>query len=147
MANNLVRWGAFDDLTSLWDSLDRLQERIVPRPGTSRAASMRLPVDVYETDHDIVVTTVLPGVDPADVDVTLERGVLTLRGEIKPPLGNVNYWVQEIPYGTFARSLTLNIPLQEDEITASFDKGILTVCLPKAAAARSRTIKVDVKRD
>lgn len=146
MVNRLIDWN-FDDMDWVWDSFDRLQERLTQRMTPTRTLSVRVPIDVYETDHDIVVVAPLPGVDPDDVDVRFERGVLTIRGEFKPPLGNVDYRIQEIPYGTFSRSLTIDIPVQEEEIGATFEHGIITVSLPKAATARPRTIRVRVQRD
>ena len=146
MVNRLIDWG-IDDLNWVWDSFDRLQERMTRRMTPTRASSVRVPIDVYETDRDIVVVAPLPGVDPADVDVRFERGVLTIRGEFKPPLSNVDYRVQEIPYGAFSRSLAIDIPVQEEEIAATFEQGILTVSLPKAATARPRTIRIKLQRD
>lgn len=139
MVDDLIGW---EDMASLWGSFDRLEKRMAERATSFRAPSVRVPLDIYETDHDIVVVAALPGVDPSDIDIRFERGVLTLRGEFKPPLGNVEYWLQEIPYGTFTRSVAIKIPVQEDEIGATFEQGILTISLPKTAQARRRTIRV-----
>lgn len=139
VVDDLIGW---EDMASLWDSFERLEKRMMQRATSFRTASVRVPLDIYETDHDVVVVAALPGVDPSDIDIRFERGVLTLRGEFKPPLGNVEYWLQEIPYGTFARSVAIKVPVQEDEIGATFEQGILTISLPKTDQARRRTIRV-----
>jgi len=88
----------------------------------------------------------VPGLKPEDVDVTLEGDTLTLRGEFKAPMDNVDYIFQERPYGKFSRTLTINVPVDHEKVEAAFENGVLTVTLPKAEAARPKTIKVEAKK-
>ena len=70
---------------------------------------------------------------------------LTIRGEFKPPMENVDYLMNERPYGTFVRNLTINIPIQADKAEAKFENGLLTLVLPKAEEVRPKVIKVKAK--
>lgn len=134
------------EMVSLRDMMSRLlEESLVPSwawgPRTEER-TWRLPLDVYATDDEIVIQASVPGLKPEDVEITLEGDTLTIKGEFKAPLENVNYLLQERGYGVFVRTLTLNIPVEADKATARFENGLLTLVLPKAQAVRPRVIKV-----
>jgi HSP20 family protein len=134
------------EMVSLRDMMSRLlEESLVPSwawgPRTEER-TWRLPLDVYATDDEIVIQAAVPGLKPEDVEITLEGDTLTIKGEFKAPLENVNYLLQERGYGVFVRTLTLNIPVEADKATARFENGLLTLVLPKAQAVRPRVIKV-----
>ena len=106
---------------------------------------MRLPIDAYTTADELVITVAAPGVSPDDVELTFEGGVLTIKGEVPGPMGNVDYVAQERPYGEFLRTVNVSLPVQADKIEATFDRGLLTVTLPKVEEAKPKTIEVKVK--
>lgn len=143
---SMLRWDPTEDLVSLRDAMNRLmEESFVPAwnrraQGTERG--LRLPLDAYVTQDEIVITASVPGLNAEDVEITLEGDTLTIRGELKAPIDNVDYVMQERPYGVFSRSLVLNIPVDVDKADASFENGVLTLKLPKAQEVRPRTIKV-----
>ena len=148
---SLTRWGPFDDLVSLRNAMEQLmEESVVPswvaRSERPSAGEVRLPLDAYATDEEIVIIAPVPGVDPDDVEITLESETLTIRGELKAPLENVDYLLLERPYGTFVRNLRVNVPVETENIEASFDDGELKIVLPKAEQVRPRTIKVKAKK-
>jgi HSP20 family protein len=124
--------------------IDRMFEDSFVRPTwrTEGSRVLRPPLDIYTTDEDIVVLMSVPGVKPEEVDITVEGDTVTIRGEIKPPLENVDYVVQERASGPFRRVITLNVPVEADKAEASFKDGILTLTLPKAEETRPRVIKV-----
>jgi HSP20 family protein len=141
---SLTRWDPVSEVVSLRQMMDRLFEDSFVRP-TWRAEGSRMlrpPLDIYTTDEDIVIVMSVPGVKPEEVDVTVEGDTVTIRGEIKPPLENVDYVVQERASGPFRRVITLNVPVEADKAEASFKDGILTLTLPKAEEIKARTIKV-----
>ncbi len=88
----------------------------------------------------------MPGLKAEEVNITLEGDTLAISGEIKPPMENVDYIFQERPYGKFSRTLTINVPVDTEKVEATFDNGVLTITLPKAEAARPKTIKVESKK-
>lgn len=103
----------------------------------------RLPLDAYATDNEIVVTAALPGVRPEDVEVILEGGALTIRGQVQTSREeNANYILREHFYGAFSRTLQVNVPVNADRVEASFENGMLTVVLPKADEVKPKQINV-----
>jgi HSP20 family protein len=132
------------EVVSLRQMIDRMFEDSFVRPTwrTEGSRVLRPPLDIYTTDEDIVVLMSVPGVKPEEVDITVEGDTVTIRGEIKPPLENVDYVVQERASGPFRRVITLNVPVEADKAEASFKDGILTLTLPKAEETRPRVIKV-----
>ena len=148
---NLVRWEPFRDLVSLREAMDQLFEQSMVRPRTrgwvagTRDEQIRLPLDVYTTSEEIVITASLPGLTPDEVDIALEGDTLTIRGELRPPLENVDYLFQERAYGLFSRTLTLNVPVQAEGAEAVFENGVLTLTLPKAEETKPKIIRVKSK--
>jgi len=102
------------------------------------------PVDIYETDNEVVVRADLPGVDQRDLDIRLENNVLTIKGERKmeQEAKEDNYHRIESAYGTFVRSFTLPAIVEEDKIKAEYKNGVLKIVLPKKEQAKPRQIKV-----
>ena len=147
---SVIRWEPFRDLMTLREAMDRLFEDSFVRTGarwvSSGEARCELPLDVYTTDEELVITAAVPGMDPEDVEITIEGDTLTIKGELKGPLDNVDYLIQERPYGKFSRTLRLNIPVQADKAEATFEKGILTLVLPKQEEIKPKTIEVKVKK-
>jgi HSP20 family protein len=146
---SIVRWDPFKDLMTLREAMDRLfEESFVRTPSRWSPAAeggCELAMDVYTTDEELVITAGVPGMAPEDVDITIEGDTLTIKGEIKAPLDNVNYVIQERPYGKFQRTLRLNIPVQADKAEATFDRGILTLVVPKQEEIKPRAIQIKAK--
>lgn len=143
----IIRWGPVREFTRLNDAMDRMFEESWIKPFPARAErEARLPLDVYTTPSEIVIMASVPGLKPDEVAITLEGDTLSINGEIKPPMENVEYIFQERPYGKFSRTLTINVPVEAEKAEATFDSGVLTLTLPKAEAARPKTIKVEAKK-
>jgi HSP20 family protein len=102
-------------------------------------------VDLSEDENEITVKAELPGLEAKDVELTLDQGVLTIRGEKKfeGEEKKENYHRIERSYGSFVRSVPLPRAVKSDKVKAKFDKGVLTVTMPKAEKAQSRTIAIE----
>jgi HSP20 family protein len=148
--SSIVRWEPFGNMMTLRDAMDRLFEESVvgPRGWLAPTAGTELALDMYETDNDLVVTAAVPGLSPEDVDVTVVGDVLTIKGETKSEIKNdkANYHRQERRYGSFLRSVALPLAVQLDKADAKFADGVLTVTLPKAEAAKPRSIKIKAEK-
>ncbi len=141
-------WEPMSDLIAWQQAMDRLFDEAWGRRGLGWRRGERvdlLPVDMYTTADEVVVQASVPGVDPNDVEITIEGETLTIKGERKPPLENVEYQIQERRYGPFARTLSLGVPVQADKAEATFDQGVLTLTIPKAEEVRPKVIKVKSK--
>jgi HSP20 family protein len=134
--NRSVAW------PNLWDELDRWT-------GVSVMNDSMLAVDVYETDHDVVVKMPVPGIKADDLNISVTGDTVTVQGESRSEDENKdekrNYYFREVRYGSFARSVTLPAPVQSDKAEASTEDGILTLMLPKAEEAKPKSIKVTTR--
>ena len=117
------------------------------RQGFSGAQVMTPTLDVKENEKEIVVKADLPGMDEKDINLTIYNGVLSLRGEKKSEHTDEreNYHVMERSYGSFQRSIRLPDTIDEDKAEARFDKGVLTITLPKRPETVSAQKKIEIK--
>jgi HSP20 family protein len=101
-------------------------------------------VDVREEDQRYVILADVPGVDPADIDISMDKGVLTIKGERKPETAAESAKVTRVErhYGAFQRSFTLPDSADADAITAAGKNGVLEIAIPKKAQAAPRKIAV-----
>jgi HSP20 family protein len=115
-----------------------------PQLWSQRGDNVPVPLDVIEEDGQFVVKASMPGVSPDEVEITLTDNVLTIKGETKreSESNESNYHVRERQYGSFLRHLTLPMPVNSDEVEATFENGILTLRLPKTEAAKPKRIAV-----
>jgi HSP20 family protein len=104
------------------------------------------PCDIYETDEEVVLKMELPDMRKEDIHVTFENTLLTVRGERKfeARVNRESYHRVERKYGEFIRTFTLPTTLEGNKVVAEFKEGMLTVRLPKNAAAVARKIEVNV---
>ena len=128
-----------------WALLNRLHREFDQNfETTAREATFAPAVDVHEDAARFVVRADLPGVKPADINVTAEKGVLTLRGErsVEKQEGEGRYSRVERVSGKFVRSFTLPENVATDRITAQFKDGVLELAIPKEAKPEPRRIEV-----
>jgi HSP20 family protein len=104
-------------------------------------------LDVTEDAKTFTVTAELPGMSEKEIDLSISGDTLTIRGEKNDEKKdkNKNYYYSERSYGAFMRSIPLPRQVETDKVSASFKKGVLTITLPKTAAAMESTKKIDVK--
>ncbi|MBI5879465.1 MAG: Hsp20/alpha crystallin family protein [Chloroflexi bacterium] len=148
--NTVIRWDPMSDVVSLRDAMDRLFEDSFIQPrfmGTIREGFGQLPVDVVESDNDVVVKASVPGIKPEDLDITVVGDTLTIKGEIKAQTKEekTNFLLRERRWGMFQRTLTLPVEVQADRARAEFEHGVLTLTLPKVEEIKPKQIKVSLK--
>lgn len=117
------------------------------KPFESGIGSFNPRIDVVDSEKEICIKAELPGMDEKDIDVSLSRGVLSIRGEKKEEKEDKgkDYYKMERSYGSFSRSIQLPTEVDESNITANFKNGVLNVTLPKTAKAVEETKKISVK--
>lgn len=142
----LVRWDPFREMMTLRNAMDRMFEDSMVRryQDVSESGAGYLPLDIYQTENDIVVKASIPGVKPDEVDISLTGDTLTIKGEHKEEqeVQEQNYARREIRYGAFSRSIVVPMQIQHDKVEATFDNGILTLTLPKAEAVKPKQIQI-----
>lgn len=116
-------------------------------PFESRLGAFNPKVDVTENDKEIKISAELPGMDEKDIDVSIQKDVLTIKGEKKEEKEDKgkDYYRMERSYGSFSRSVPLPVEVETDKVEAKFKKGVLSITLPKTAKAVAETKKIAVK--
>ncbi len=140
----MTRWEPFRDLARLQDEMSRMFDDRLYRAGES--VGWTPACDIYEDEEGVTLRFELAGVDPQDVDVHFENGVLTVKGErkLEKEEKRENYHRVERSFGTFTRSFSLPGSVDAEKIKAETKNGVLTVALPKKAEAKPRAIQVKV---
>jgi HSP20 family protein len=138
----LVRWEPFREVAALHTELSRLMNAF---EGPGRATQSWVPaLDVWETDDALVYAFDLPGVDEDRLSIEVEDAALTVSAE-REQSGEVSedgYRRFERRYGSFRRTVALPQGVDEEAISASFDKGVLEVRVPKPEQAKPRRIEI-----
>lgn len=102
-----------------------------------------LAVDVYQTETELVIQSAIAGVKPEELNISIEKDILTIEGERKKPFEEKgDYLIQECYWGKFSRKIILPVEINPDKIEATFKEGILTIRLPKILKEKKRKILV-----
>jgi HSP20 family protein len=133
----------WDPLRELQREVGRIMETFDPFQ-VARRVQVYPPMNLYDAGDRYVLTAQLPGMTSGDIELSITGDTLTMRGERKRPerIKDENYRRQERPMGRWSRTVTLPDRVDNDQVSASFAGGILTIQLPKAAEARPRHIAV-----
>jgi HSP20 family protein len=104
-------------------------------------------IDVAESEKEVVITAELPGIDNKDFEVTLSGDLLTIQGEKKSEQEHKNgdAYHKERHFGSFSRSIRLPFEVKDEKVDANYDKGVLTVRIPKPADAQRTARRIEVK--
>jgi HSP20 family protein len=142
-------WNPWNEMVTLREAMNQLLEDSYIRPsamvrGATGTGTFSFPLSVYGTADELKVEALLPGVSPEDVQVDLDRGVLTIAAKRHgwEPTEGQTWFLREIQPGQFSRSLTLPFPVEVEQAEANFTNGVLTLTLPKAAAAKPKRIQI-----
>jgi len=147
MRTTLNRWEPFRGATTLQEQVNRLFGNALERAGEESNLTTWAPaVDIYETEHELVVKADLPEVEAKELDIRVENNVLTIRGERKfeKKVNEDNYLRVERAYGSFSRSFSLANTVNSEAIKADYQNGVLTLTIPKREEAKPKQIKVNV---
>jgi HSP20 family protein len=101
-------------------------------------------LEMSETDKDIRVSADVPGLEEKDVEVVLDNGVLTIRGEKKAEREDTARHFSERYYGRFERRMSVGADIEPDKVRATFKNGVLDVTLPKTEKARAQTKRIPI---
>ena len=126
-----------------FSTLDRMLSRLGPGSGLGAGQSWSLPMDVYRKGDEFIVELDVPGVEPSSIDMTVERNMLTVSGEVHPRHDDVDeVIVCERPHARFRRQVYLGEDLDTDNIQARYENGVLSIRIPVREQQRARRIEV-----
>ena len=141
----LTKFDPWREINGLQEEMGRLfDDRFALRAGESLGWTPA--TDIYEDEEGVSLRFDLAGVEPKDVDIRFENGVLTIKGErkLEQEEKKENYHRVELSYGAFNRSFSLPPTVDADQIRAESKSGMLVVHLPKKAEAKPKSIQVKV---
>ena len=146
---NMQVWNPFQEFENM---LERYSKSGMSNLGKQMNTEMSVAdwapsVDIEEQEHKYLIRADLPGVDKKDIEVKLENGVLSIRGEKKTERETgrgTRLHRTERFHGTFARSFTLPDAVKADEVDASYKDGVLTLAIPKQEEVKPKSIEIKV---
>jgi HSP20 family protein len=150
----LTRWNPARESANLQRRMERLFDEMVGQGlwRTGDEQSLRgawVPaINILEKDDSMQITADLPGLNPEDVEVTVEQGVLNIRGERKfeeAAEGETFHRVERL-YGVFERNFTLPNSIDTEKIEANFNNGVMVLTLPKREESKPRSVKIKVSK-
>jgi HSP20 family protein len=141
----LRRWEPFNELRWMQENVDRLWKDFYgPGGDGAEIEHWAIPLDVMEEGDNIVIHASMPGVDPKNIDVSIENDVLTIKGHTREEREHTegNYLMRERRSGAFHRSLRLPDTVNTEKAHPYYDHGVLTVTLPKVEGKKARKLTV-----
>jgi len=151
----LVRWNPAKEIDSMRKDMENIFHGFfdpfpVRRHGgwpvvTERGVNVP-GIEMYDRKGEIVARVELPGVDRKDLDLTVTKDSLTIKGESKKgeEVKEEEYYLSELTYGSFSRTVGLPVEVDNEKAKATFKDGILEIVMPKKEEAKAREIKIDV---
>ncbi|MEW6545461.1 MAG: Hsp20/alpha crystallin family protein [Bacillota bacterium] len=150
---SLMRWDPFRDLVEIQRSLEDLFRRTFatweqPLAAPVRSTGWVPALDVIQKEGQLLIRAELPGVDPEQVEVTVEDNQLTIKGERKEEVQveKENWLRRELRYGSFQRCLTLPAEADTEHIKATYRNGVLEITVPYQPTAKPRRLTIDVEK-
>jgi HSP20 family protein len=147
----IVRWDPFREMSTLQERMTRLFDDALNRtrrPDDDYISGSWAPsVDVRETKDALLIQAELPGVDPKDVQISVDNGVLSIKGarNFEKASEGETYHRVERAYGAFERAFTLPTNVNPEKIDAIYTNGILTMTLHKRDEAKPKSITIKVQ--
>ena len=141
--NVLTRWDPLQEPLDFRRAMDQVMQRSFLDPD-GKMQQFDMAMDISETPDAYEIEASMPGIDPDDVDITMDNHVLTIRGETKTEeeKKDRNYHLRERRVGSYVRSITLPSSIKEDAIEAHYENGVLKLRLPKAEEAEPKHIQI-----
>lgn len=150
----IVRMDPLDAFLGLQEDLNRLfrkgwMKSAAPEGSLTEGGAWAPAVDIYETPGAYVIEAELPGIEPESIDVSVEDGVINLKGErrLEKEAKEENYLRVERAYGMFQRTIRLPSEIDTEGVSASCNNGVLKVSIPRVEPAKPRSIQVKVEPD
>jgi len=140
----IIKWSPF---WSDFEEMEKMFSGLSPAMNDMGAGFIPA-VDVYEDKDNVIVEAQLAGIDPEKVDISIENGVLSIKGESekKREVEDKNYYRKEIRRGSFFRSVPLPTHVEGDKASAVAEDGVLKISIPKAPEVKPKSIRIETRK-
>jgi HSP20 family protein len=140
----ITRWNPTRDALDLVNEFERIFDLPAYRGRVETPTHLGLALDVVEKDEAYELKASVPGINPDDINITLEDNVLTIQGEVKSEetVEEGKYHLRERRYGSFGRTLRFPVAVNADAVEANYENGVLTLSVPKAEEVKPKRITV-----
>ena len=141
----IIRFSHYNEVDSFRRQFDRMFNEMASL-NSSHSSNWKPAVELHDAQDHFVLKAQLPGLDAKDLDISVTREVVAIKGEYhnNNDKENKGLHYSEFRYGKFERAIKLPVAVQNDKVNAKFDNGILTLTLPKVEAAVNRVVKVNL---
>lgn len=141
----LVRWNPYAEMSSFRRQMDRLFDDIAS-PNAFGDHSWQPAIELEDSGENLVLKAQLPGLNADDLDISASRDSLTISGEYRTEeeSDSKGTYHSEFRYGKFSRTIKLPVAIQQDQVTANYQNGIVTLTLPKVEDAVNRSVKINL---
>jgi len=148
----LVRWNPATELDAFRRQMDRLFDEMTGDGFAGSRSEHRaltpqwgqLPIELNDAGDNLELKAQVPGINPDDLDVTVNRDSVTISGEYRHEDKDDNSYGSEFQYGKFSRTIGLPVGIQQDNVQADYSNGILTLHLPKIEQAANQQVKINL---
>ncbi len=141
----LRRWEPFRELRQMQENMDRLWRSFSPGGGeTGNVENWAIPLDVVQQGDNFIVKASVPGVNPEDIDVSIENDVLTIKGQTKEEREHQegNYLMRERRSGSFYRALRLPDTVDSDKAQPHYESGVLSITFPRMESKKPKRLQI-----
>ena len=145
--NTLIPFRSLDEIRHFDDFFAQLMGGNQVQPSSTQFTS--IPLDVIEDEGTITIKAAVPGINPDELEVSIENNVLTIKGEHKSEefSENAKVFRRENTYGTISRSIRLSPQLNQESVNASFKNGFVTITIPKVEEEKPKSLRIPVSTE
>ncbi len=141
----LRRWEPFRELRQMQENMDRMWRSFGQEGGEAgNVENWAIPLDVVQQGDNIIVKASVPGVNPEDIDVSIENDVLTIKGQTREEREHQegNYLMRERRAGSFYRALRLPDTLDSDQAQCHYEHGVLSITFPRMESKKAKRLQI-----
>lgn len=143
---SLIQWDGRDPFAEF----DEMFRRFPTMPSAMSVQKSFVPaLDIYEDSKNVIIEAPLAGIRPEDVEVSVEKGVLTIKGETRREheVDDKNYYRKEVRGGSFYREVSLPVAVMDEKVTAEFENGVLKIKAPKAEPKTAKKVQIKIGKN
>ena len=142
--NTLIPFQSINDIRQFDDFFSQLMGGSQIQPINRNVST--IPLDVVEDEGKITIKAAVPGINPDELEVTIENNVLSIKGEHKTEevSETAKVFRRENTYGSFSRSIRLSPQLNQEAVEASFKNGFVTITIPKVEEEKPKSLRIPI---